>query len=280
MTLNKHSYVIEYKDKFKWSEEMKKKDILAVLLFLILVILPGSVFANYVRPNNFMDKKGAERIAEIKRFQALSNLTVTGGLNDMTNKVLYGPNMVVKDEITSAPTTGEWIVVNKTKKTLTYYSGNNPMYKFPVCLGTTATPTPSAKAKIANKHVNPAWGGMGGKYTPVKADDPKNPLGERWMGLSIPGQSGYGIHGTIKLWEIGTFSSNGCIRMFNYDIETFIFPRAKVGMPVWIGTDAELESWGVKQMVYEEADEPEQPAQTVEPEVPEEEYMTEELLIF
>lgn len=245
---------------------------------LALFLMPSEIFANYVRPNNFMDKKGSERVAEIKRFQANSNLTVTGGVNDQTYKVLYGPDMVVRDEVSKAPTSGEWIVVNKTKKTLTYYNGKSPMYKFPVCLGTSSTPTPSSnQAKIINKHVNPAWGGMGGKYPPKAADDPNNPLGERWMGLSIPGKSGYGIHGTILPGQIGTFSSNGCIRMFNYDIETFIFPRAKVGMPVWIGTDAELASWGVKQVV-EYA--PNKPQETPAAKPQEENYKTEELLEF
>ncbi|WP_138160316.1 L,D-transpeptidase [Peptoniphilus catoniae] len=250
---------------------MRRKNLFIIILALFCLI-PTNAKASYVRPNNFMDKRGSEKTAEIKKFQALCNLTVTGGLNDMTNKVLYGPNMVVRDEIDNPPTQGEWIVVNKTKKTLTYYQGSLPMYKFPVCLGTSATPTPSAKATIINKHTNPAWGGMGGKYTPVAADDPKNPLGERWMGLRIPGQSGYGIHGTIKPGQIGTYSSNGCIRMFNYDIENFIFPRAKAGMPVWIGTDSELNSWGVRQIVVEEAVE--------SPQNEKENYKTEELLVF
>lgn len=258
---------------------MTRKKIISFLLIFVICLMPMQVFANYVRPNNFMDKKGVERTAEIKRFQAISNIPVSGGIDDLTYKVLYGPDMVVRDEISKAPTNGEWIVINKSKKTLTYYKGKSPMYKFPVCLGTSATPTPSAKAKIANKHVNPAWGGMGGKYKPVAANDPNNPLGERWMGLSIPGQSGYGIHGTIKPGQIGTYSSNGCIRMFNYDIETFIFPRAKVGMPVWIGTDAELESWGVKQIVEYAPKKQEAPAPAqVKPQ--EENYKTGELLVF
>ncbi|RVU53860.1 L,D-transpeptidase [Anaerosphaera multitolerans] len=257
---------------------VKRLKRLNIFMLLLLLIFPVTVRGEgYIRPNNFMDKSGAEKVAEIKRFQALSNLMVTGGINDMTYKVLYGPNMVVKDVITNPPTSGEWIVINKTKKTLTYYNGTSPMYKFPVAIGSSATPTPSAKAKIANKHVNPAWGGMNGKYQPKAADDPNNPLGERWMGLSIPGHSGYGIHGTIKPGQIGQAVSNGCIRMFNYDIETFIFPRVKVGMPVWMGTDEELESWGVSQIVVEEAP---QPVEAVQEPVEVETFQPAELLEF
>ncbi|WBW50305.1 L,D-transpeptidase family protein [Peptoniphilus equinus] len=248
-----------------------KKLILAVALVLVST---GSVFAAYVRPNTFMDKTGYRKVEEVKRFQALNNIDVDGVVGPFTQKVLYGPNMVAADVITAKPTTGDWIVINKSKKILTYYRGDKPLYKFPVTLGTSETPTPSAKATIVNKHKNPAWGGMGGKYTPAAADDPNNPLGERWMGLNIPGMSGYGIHGNIKPHQIGTYSSNGCIRMFNYDIETFIFPQAKVGMPVWIGTDAELKSWGVEQLIFEDT----QPAVPETPKAPQ--YDTEELLVF
>lgn len=268
---------------------MKNFRKIVLTIFLCILIFPSKIFAEkYIRPNNFMDKSGAERVAEIKRFQALSNLTVNGRLDEKTKNVLYNKNIVVRDEIAKAPTSGDWIVINKSKKTLTYYRGNQPMYKFPIAAGTSETPTPSAKGKIANKHKNPAWGGMNGKYKPAAADDPKNPLGERWMGLSLPGYSGYGIHGTIKPHQIGTYASNGCMRMFNYDIETFIFPIAKVGMPVWIGTDSELANWGVKQIVEEKSQEvaPTTPSVTensgdkYQTSTVEEEYKTEELLDF
>lgn len=252
---------------------------LLTLFAMVLIFVPSVVNAQYIRPNNFMDKSGAEKIAEIKRFQALNNIPISGNVNDLTNNVLYNSEIVVRDIIENPPTKGKWVVVNKSKKTLTMYNGTAPMYKFPVALGTSATPTPSAKATIQNKHVNPAWGGMGGKYTPVAADDPLNPLGERWMGLKIPGMNGYGIHGTIKPNQIGMYVSNGCIRMYNYDVETFIFPNAYVGMPVWLGTDDELKTWGVQQVIEKKL--PNQP-QAVEnkPEVPVEEFNTGELLDF
>lgn len=211
-------------------------------------LLPSFVSAKgFVRQNDFMDKSGHERTHALKKWQARMNLPVTGGMNDKTNQALYTQNYEVYDMVTNPPTSGNWIVVNKSRRTLTLYKGGQSIGKFPVTLGTSSTPTPSAKAKIQNMHKNPDWGGMGGKYTPVAANDPRNPLGERWMGLRIPGMSGYGIHGNIKPFQIGGYYSNGCIRMFNYDIENLVFPKMKVGAPVWLGTDAELESWGVYQ---------------------------------
>lgn len=230
---------------------MKKKLKVAIsFATLFVIILSNLTMANgYVRENSFVDAKGQERINQIKKFQAMNNIVVTGTLDQRTKDILYDEDFQRYDLVKEPPSTGLWIVVNKTKRILTVYNGDHVDVKFPVALGTSSTPTPSAKATISNLAKNPAWGGMGGKYKPRAADDLLNPLGERWMGLTIPGFYGYGIHGTIKPREIGRYVSNGCIRMFNYDIENYVFPKMQTGMPVWIGTDEELNSWGVFQYV-------------------------------
>lgn len=230
---------------------MKKlRKILTLVLTFSIVFISNSVFAEgYMKENSFVNATGADRIHEIKRFQALNNLNVTGVFNQETKNMLYNPDLKGYDGVKNPPTSGRWVVINKSKKILTVYNGIYPDVKFPVTLGTSNTPTPSAKGTVMNLYKNPAWNGMGGKYTPRAADDPLNPLGERWIGLNIPGRSGYGIHGTIRPMEIGKYTSNGCIRLFNYDVENYVFPKMKVGMPVWIGTDQELANWGVHQYV-------------------------------
>ena len=57
----------------------------------------------------------------------------------------------------------------------------------------------------------------------IAADDPKNPLGGYWIGLTgtegqAVGKMSYGIHGTIDPDSIGKQSSMGCIRMHADDI--------------------------------------------------------------
>ena len=52
------------------------------------------------------------------------------------------------------------------------------------------------------------------------------------MGLSIP-HGNYGIHGTNNPSSIGGYVSNGCIRMYNHDVEE-LFPRVSIGTPVEI----------------------------------------------
>lgn len=233
---------------------MKKFIQKTLILFLLISLVPQMTFAQFVRENNFVDKKGAERTANIKKFQATMNIPISGTLDNKTKEALYNKDYKVWDMVTNPPSKGYWIAVNKSRRILTMYMGDKSLGKYPVTLGTSATQTPSGRGKIGNMHKNPAWGGMNGKYKPVAADDPKNPLGERWMGLSLKGFSGYGIHGNIKPHQIGGYYSNGCIRMFNYDIEEAVFPQMKIGNPVWIGTDTELESWGLYQFSKVEKD--------------------------
>lgn len=74
--------------------------------------------------------------------------------------------------------------------------------------------TPIGSFTVTTKLTNPTW------YNPeggvIAADDPANPLGEHWIGIS--GGRGYGLHGTIEPETIGAATSRGCIRMLAGDI--------------------------------------------------------------
>ena len=54
-------------------------------------------------------------------------------------------------------------------------------------------------------------------------NDPANPIGEFWIGLTGQGESAnftsYGIHGTIDPDSIGGDESMGCVRLANGDID-------------------------------------------------------------
>ena len=72
--------------------------------------------------------------------------------------------------------------------------------------------SPIGKFSVLNKIENPQYTGTDGKV--ISADDPANPLGERWIDLG----DSYGIHGTIEPDSIGKATSRGCIRMRDQDI--------------------------------------------------------------
>jgi len=114
-------------------------------------------------------------------------------------------------------------VVSKRTYVLDAYLGDTLVRQFQVGLGADDS-TPTGEWRVSTKLMNPTY------YPPrggaiIAADDPKNPLGERWIGLiGISGaavdQERYGIHGTNEPDSIGKSVSMGCIRMRNEDVET------------------------------------------------------------
>lgn len=72
--------------------------------------------------------------------------------------------------------------------------------------------TPVGVFPVKNKLVNPTY------YPPeggiVKADDPANPLGSRWIDIG----DSYGIHGTNEPDTVGKDLSRGCVRMRNEEV--------------------------------------------------------------
>ncbi len=96
---------------------------------------------------------------------------------------------------------------------------NGTFYKkYPVALGKPSTPTPVGKWRIINKYND--WGGG---------------FGTRWMGLNVPWGI-YGIHGTTRPTSIGTYASNGCIRLHNRNVEE-LYDLVYIGVPVVIVGD-------------------------------------------
>ncbi len=72
--------------------------------------------------------------------------------------------------------------------------------------------SPVGKFSVLNKVENPQYTGPDGRV--ISADDPQNPLGERWIDLG----DSYGIHGTIDPDSIGKAASRGCIRLRDKDV--------------------------------------------------------------
>ena len=184
-------------------------------------------------------------------FQSDHNMSLTGIWDNATKEMLINrllsKELTYADKISKAPTTGKWIVVNKTKRILTLYEGTNVIKKYPVAVGNPQTLTKSGKYFINNKIIDPDWGG-GGFADPIKGGTPENPLGSRWIGINRTDGS-YGIHGTNSFYSIGKFVSHGCIRMQNYMVEE-LFPLVPMKAPVWVGTQAELKSWGITQDAF------------------------------
>ncbi len=129
------------------------------------------------------------------------------------------------DTIRAPDLKGYSIVINIPQRTLYLFAQGKLERTYPVAVGKRGTPSPLGKLKIINKVVNPTWYPEGKAPVPP---GPANPLGRRWLGLSIPG---YGIHGNNRPASIGTAVSLGCIRMHNQDVEE-LFKLVPVGTTV------------------------------------------------
>lgn len=97
---------------------------------------------------------------------------------------------------------------------------------YPIAVGKSETPSPEGEFTIINHAVNPTYRHGDAEIGPGK----DNPLGTRWMGLSL---KGYGIHGTNVQSSVGKAASHGCFRMKKKDVED-LYRRVQVGDAVSI----------------------------------------------
>lgn len=127
-----------------------------------------------------------------------------------------------KAEETSTPP--KRIMVSLADRKLALFEGSRLVKSYDVAVGKPATASPEGEFVVARRVANPTWYGPDKIVGPGKA----NPVGTRWIGLSI---KGYGIHGTNVPSSIGKAASHGCIRMRNADVEE-LFDLIDVGVEV------------------------------------------------
>ena len=118
------------------------------------------------------------------------------------------------------------IVVSIPERKLVLMEDGAVKKVYPVAVGKVSTPSPAGRFTINTRVSNPTYSHHG----KVVAPGPRNPVGSRWMGLSV---KGYGIHGTNEPGSIGKAASHGCIRMGKADLEE-LFAQVEVGDAVEI----------------------------------------------
>ena len=123
---------------------------------------------------------------------------------------------------------GTQIIINKATNQLQYLQNGTVIKTFPVATGRRLSYTPEGDFTVALKLINPYYGKL-----KIPGGSPRNPLGVRWLGLSIGGGSVYGIHGTNNPSSIGTYASGGCIRMHNNDV-IWLYDHTPIGTQVRI----------------------------------------------
>ncbi|MGG1313793.1 L,D-transpeptidase [Cohnella laeviribosi] len=126
----------------------------------------------------------------------------------------------------------QFIVIDKSLNKLFYYRKGELIDSFPVATGKKPSYTPEGLFTIREKIKNRPY-----YKEKIKGGDPRNPLGDRWLGLevTINGKTSYayGIHGTNNEKSIGKYVSAGCIRMHNKDVR-WLFDQVEKKTPVLI----------------------------------------------
>ncbi|WP_191561012.1 L,D-transpeptidase family protein [Metabacillus idriensis] len=109
-----------------------------------------------------------------------------------------------------------FIIINKSNNQLAFYQNSKLKSVFKVATGRQPSYTPEGKFKIVSKIVNRPYYKKG-----IPGGDPRNPLGNRWLGINARGTWGttYAIHGNNNPSSIGKYISDGCIRMYDNEVE-------------------------------------------------------------
>ncbi|RLS27820.1 MAG: hypothetical protein DWH75_00760 [Planctomycetota bacterium] len=191
---------------------------LASTLFFSPNIIPGDIASqSYVvkKGDSFARITSREKLAIDWRFiQRINQIASEKALRaDMRLKLAHGPF------------DGEVI---KADYRFNVYAGTGServMVASFICgVGTNdSTPVGTFKVRAGSKLIDPEWSNprTGEKF---KSNDPKNPIGERWIGLqgTTPETAkftGYGIHGTVEPQSIGKQMSMGCVRLGDAEVQ-------------------------------------------------------------
>jgi hypothetical protein len=107
------------------------------------------------------------------------------------------------------------VVIDKPQRTLTLRNKGRFLAKYPIGISSIDGRVPARTYSVVEKHPK------GLDYTPeeggatIKAGDPANPLGQRFIAITRE----VGIHGTTEPDKIGKYISKGYIAMTNEDVE-------------------------------------------------------------
>jgi lipoprotein-anchoring transpeptidase ErfK/SrfK len=137
----------------------------------------------------------------------------------VTSVVLWATAEALAQENSGKP--GRRVVVSIPDRKLAVVESGQVVKIFSTAVGAEKTPSPTGTYTIVKRVTDPTWYSKGKVIGPGKT----NPVGTRWIGLSL---KGYGIHGTNNPASIGHNASHGCIRLRNRDVEE-LFKLVAVG---------------------------------------------------
>ncbi|UBF26106.1 L,D-transpeptidase [Kovacikia minuta CCNUW1] len=123
------------------------------------------------------------------------------------------------------------LIVDLSDRRVYLYQGKQRLVSYPLAVGKDGWETPTGNFKVIEMQKNPEW--LHPITKEVIAAGPDNPLGKRWIGFLIEGQTHIGFHGTNEERLIGQAVSHGCLRMRNRDVIA-LYEKIKMGTLVTV----------------------------------------------
>lgn len=138
--------------------------------------------------------------------------------------IMFWSTAIVDKAAAAEDVSSDFIIVNKKTNKLALFRDGKLEKVFSVATGKDPSLTPEGSFKIVNKIKNRPY-----YKDEIAGGDPRNPLGDRWLGLEVNGTRGttYAIHGNNNVNSIGKYVSAGCIRMKNDEIH-WLFSQVKI----------------------------------------------------
>jgi len=190
--------------------------------------IAGTLIEYTVAPGETLVSIGARVGVDVATIASMNSLT-------RVTKLTAGQALRIDNRHVVPPRANASVVINIPQRMLFLSTDGIPLRAFPVALGRPTWPTPTGSFSILTKEIDPTWDvpvsiqremEREGKDALIKvAPGPDNPLGDRWLGLSLPG---VGIHGTNAPASIYHHQTHGCIRLNAADIRT-IFDQVPIG---------------------------------------------------
>jgi lipoprotein-anchoring transpeptidase ErfK/SrfK len=126
----------------------------------------------------------------------------------------------------TSPAAKRQVIISIADRQLAVIEQGQVLKTYPIAVGARGTPSPDGDFVIINHAKDPTYRHGDKEIAPGK----DNPLGTRWMGLSL---KGYGIHGTNVQSSVGQAISHGCFRMRRQDVEE-LYALVQVGDTVMV----------------------------------------------
>ena len=140
------------------------------------------------------------------------------------NIIGIGKTLLVSSRVIVPKRLVDGILINLPEYRLFHFENGELKDVLPIAIGLETWRTPTGKFHIKNKIKNPVLympKDMANKLS-IKREiipaGPLNPLGDMWMGLSIPH---IGIHSTNQPMSIGRPLSHGCMRLYPWHATKF-----------------------------------------------------------